>query len=259
VWTRVRQALRAEVSAVTRPEETAAHRAADAGSIRANKLELLERLADDLAHEIKNPLHSMVINLEVLKRRLSRAAPAGGDDVLRYAGVLSEELDRVHRRIELLLRLSRPDRAPEETTLQEVVEELLELIQLEARQHGAHLEFHRGGETDRIRVSRAHLRQIILNLVLHALDRADGDGTLEMAVRGGNGRSELVVCAAPGTGAADGGKPRPSLTGPLAVAAVLAEGVGATISEHIAEDGRTGHTLGLPLVRAAGNKPAART
>ena len=45
---------------------------ADQGTIRENKLELVERLADDLAHEIKNPLHSMVINLEVLRRRLTR-------------------------------------------------------------------------------------------------------------------------------------------------------------------------------------------
>src|SRR5690606_30390207 len=39
--------------------------------IRDNKLALVERLADDLAHEIKNPLHAMVINLEVLRRRIA--------------------------------------------------------------------------------------------------------------------------------------------------------------------------------------------
>jgi len=78
--------------------------------LRANKLDLLERLADGLAHEIKNPLHSMVINLEVLKRRVARADSP--DEVQRYIGVLAGELERVNRRIELLLRLSRPGRRP---------------------------------------------------------------------------------------------------------------------------------------------------
>ena len=35
--------------------------------LHASRYALLSRLADDLAHEIKNPLHSMVINLEVLR------------------------------------------------------------------------------------------------------------------------------------------------------------------------------------------------
>ena len=56
-------------------------------ALRANKLDLLERLADDLAHEIKNPLHSMVINLEVLKRRVARADSP--DEVQRYIVVLA--------------------------------------------------------------------------------------------------------------------------------------------------------------------------
>jgi CheY-like chemotaxis protein len=96
----------AEVSIATQSEDASGARSsAEPVSLRANKLDLLERLADDLAHEIKNPLHSMVINLEVLKRRLNRVKNGEVDDVLRYAGVLGEELDRVHRRIELLLRL----------------------------------------------------------------------------------------------------------------------------------------------------------
>src|SRR5688500_17512833 len=99
--------------------ETPAH--ADPVRLRVNKLELLERLADDLAHDIKNPLHSMVINLEVLRRRAARVGGDEGDDLQRYAGVLSTELERVNRRIELLLRLSRPARAAELASLSDVL------------------------------------------------------------------------------------------------------------------------------------------
>jgi signal transduction histidine kinase len=150
--------------------------AADPLQVRANKLELLERLADALAHEIKNPLHSMVINLEVLKRRLARTPDEGGD-VLRYATVLGEELERVSQRIELLLRLSRPERGePEETTLTELLDEVMELVNLEARHREARVEYQRGAQMVRVRLGRQAARQIILNLVLDALHRCAGGG-----------------------------------------------------------------------------------
>ena len=159
--------------------------------LRANKLDLLERLADDLAHEIKNPLHSMVINLEVLKRRVARADSP--DEVQRYIGVLAGELERVNRRIELLLRLSRPGRGPESTTLNELTEELMELIQLEARHADAQVEYLPEGAPARVFVPREPTRQAILNLVLEVIDHMQRGGTLRMWITERDGRARLAV------------------------------------------------------------------
>lgn len=203
---------------------------ADPNAVRANKLELLERLADALAHEIKNPLHSMVINLEVLKRRLSRVAEGG--DVLRYATVLGEELERVNRRIELLLRLSRPDRGgSDDTTLNELVDEVMELVTLEARNREARVEYDRAGEMARVRVGRQHARQIILNLVLDALDGVGGGDVLQVEIRCDGPRVLLTVTG----GAPAEGSER------MAVAAALAEAVGGRLDL----DGAV-RTLALP-------------
>lgn len=204
---------------------------ADPLQVRANKLDLLERLADALAHEIKNPLHSMVINLEVLKRRLSRA-PAEGGDVLRYATVLGEELERVSQRVELLLRLSRPERgAPEETTLDELLDELMELVALEARHRDASVEYQRADAMVRVRLGRQAARQIILNLVLDALDALSRGQTLRIAVREEEGRAVMTVSGPPSS---EGGER-------LSVAAALAEAVGGRVDL----DG-TERTLVLP-------------
>lgn len=204
---------------------------ADPLQVRANKLDLLERLADALAHEIKNPLHSMVINLEVLKRRLARA-PGEGGDVLRYATVLGEELERVSQRIELLLRLSRPERGePEETTLTELLDEVMELVCLEARHREAHVEYERGTQMVRVRLGRQAARQIILNLMLDALDGLSGGQALHIAIRAEEGRAVLTVSGAPPT---DGGER-------LSVAAALAEAVGGRVDTEGGE-----RTLTLP-------------
>jgi signal transduction histidine kinase len=204
---------------------------ADPIAVRANKLDLLERLADALAHEIKNPLHSMVINLEVLKRRLARA-PTEGGDVLRYATVLGEELERVNRRIELLLRLSRPDRGgSDDTTLNELVDEVMELVTLEARNREARVDYDRAAQMARVRVGRQHARQIILNLVLDALDGLGVGDVLRVEIRC-DGPQVLLSVA--GGAPADGGER-------MAVAAALAEAVGGRVDV----DGAT-RTLVLP-------------
>jgi signal transduction histidine kinase len=167
--------------------------------VRANKLDLLERLADDLAHEIKNPLHSMVINLEVLKRKVTRAA-GESDDLQRYFGVLSGELERVNRRIELLLRMSRPGRAHESATLRDLVEEVMELIQLEARHREAAVDFQPGEGVSRVFVPREPTRQVVLNLVLDALDSAGPGATLRMRLEEGEAGVRMRV-------EAEGGEP----------------------------------------------------
>ena len=98
---------------------------------------MLSRLADDLAHEIKNPLNSMVINLEVLKSRVEKGAT---DAALERAAVLEHEIRRLHTLIESLLRLVRPAREREAAnSVSRVLEELMPLIELRFRL--ARLEF----------------------------------------------------------------------------------------------------------------------
>ena len=188
-------------------------------ALRANKLELLERLSDGLAHEIKNPLHSMVINLEVLKRRVARADSL--EEVQRYIGVLAGELERVNRRIELLLRLSRPGRGPESTTLNELTEELMELIQLEARHADAQVEYLPEGAPARVFVPREPTRQAILNLVLEVIDHMERGGVLRLAIAERDGRARLAVAdsaTAVAAVQADAGARRLAAAGALAAA-----------------------------------------
>jgi signal transduction histidine kinase len=215
--------------------------------LRANKLELLERLADDLAHEIKNPLHSMVINLEVLRRRVMRNGGGEQDDVLRYIGVLSGELDRVNRRIELLLRLSRPGRGAESTTLGELAEELMELVQLEARHRATTVEYDPGLHVVRVHVPREPARQVILNLVLEVIDGLGTGAALRISISEEGGEARLRVT---GTGAAAG---EARFTSRLAVARALAEGLGGRVDPLEGAGGTPNGLRGVELVL-----PAAR-
>jgi signal transduction histidine kinase len=230
-------------------------RRADQASIRENKLTLVERLADDLAHEIKNPLHSMVINLEVLRRRLARLENGGGQELLRYAGVLSSELERVNHSVDLLLWLVRPNRdCDEPTTLFEVLEELRELVELECERNRVALRMELPTTLARARLPGAATRQMLLSLFLRALDDAGRGGTLQVTFAAGPERTQLQFS---GTGPAGGLSNPPLSTGDgsyLAVARELAERLGGSVEvvvpSHVADGragpGATGYVLSLP-------------
>jgi signal transduction histidine kinase len=213
----------------------------EALALRANKLDLLERLADDLAHEIKNPLHSMVINLEVLKRRVARVT-GEQDDVQRYIGVLAGELERVNRRIELLLRLSRPGRGAESTTLNELVEELMELIQLEARHHEATVDYQPGDHAARVHIPREPARQAILNLVLDVIDGLQAGSVLRLSISRVDGSARLAVEGSAGTVETVSGESR------IAAARSLAEAMGGRVDPLLPEGGTPGEAAGAVLV-----------
>jgi signal transduction histidine kinase len=170
---------------------------ADVQAIRANKLALVERLADDLAHEIKNPLHSMVINLEVLRRRIARLQEGEQADLLRYAGVLGGELDRVTHRIDILLRMVRPERGAELTTLAQTIEEMLDLLELERERHGVAIDFLPAPQPLRGHLRREHAWQLTMNLLLEALDSAPPGATLTIRTETHDGRTILHMDTTP--------------------------------------------------------------
>jgi signal transduction histidine kinase len=69
----------------------------------------LQNLAGRVAHEIKNPLNAVAVNLEVVRSRCERGnveSPA----ILPFATAAAGELERVTRLVEAMLALARPAR-----------------------------------------------------------------------------------------------------------------------------------------------------
>ena len=147
--------------------------------LRANRFDLVSRLADDLAHEIKNPLNAIVINLEVLKVRVGRG---DAEAALERAGVIEHEARRLHVMIDRLLQLLRPERddAPG-FALDRVLDELLPLM--EARVRLARNSF--AVECDTaifVPVRRDHFKFAILNLLTAVHERmGENGGTLRLS------------------------------------------------------------------------------
>jgi len=162
--------------------------------IRANRYDVLSRLADDLAHEIKNPLNAIVVNLEVLRRRVQSSA---AEKALERADVIEHEVRRVHALVDQLLQLLRPPKG--ETgpiAIDAVVQSLVSAIQLQAK--AAQVDLSCDAESSLYAQVRAEpMKFALLNLLTYAIDEeARAGGAIRLNVRRVDGTIRVVVhCA----------------------------------------------------------------
>lgn len=158
--------------------------------ILANRFQLVSRLADDLAHEIKNPLHAMVINLELVKRRAQAGDVA---TVLQRADLASGEVMRVNTLIDQLLQLIRPTRAGDRVTdLDATVGEVLPLLSHQARLSRVDLVYQGIGGPVGLPLRRDSVKLFLLNLVSELLESRAG-GKLKIVATADDEGVALVV------------------------------------------------------------------
>lgn len=228
----------------------------DTPELQVNRLELVSRWADDLAHEIKNPLHAMVINLELVKRR------AGGGDpqlIIDRAEVVESELHRVHALLDSLLRLVRPWPQVRTARVQEVFDALLPVFRARARIR--QVDFVHDPGSAFVAIPPGHLAQVLVNLTDNAIDATDEGGRVTTAIETVDGSSVRVIVSDTGRGLPDGpiealfdgGAGREGHSGlGLAISRQLVQHAGGSLSLEPAREG-TGvrAVVTLPLTGSA--------
>jgi len=165
------------------------------------ELAALGSLAANLAHEIRNPLNALSINLELLEEDLaSRKTPA--DTV----GMARQEVGRLSRLVNDFLVYARPATPMlEEFESQALLRDVAALLTPACERAGVALTVADGSV--RILGDRAQLSQVLVNLALNSVQAMESAPTrrVELAARPSDGR---VVLEVSDTGP---GIPRPEL------------------------------------------------
>lgn len=89
--------------------------------------ELVSELVDRMAHQIRNPMQAIAVNLEVVRTRVRREAPELWDELERFAAAADENVRLLSRRLDLLLAAGRR-RPGEEPTVMAPVRLLGDLV-----------------------------------------------------------------------------------------------------------------------------------
>jgi signal transduction histidine kinase len=132
----------------------------------AEEFAALGTLAANLAHEIRNPLNSINLNLELLEEDLTLAE----DEARLSVATTRREVGRLAQLVSDFLTYARPTR-PELVPLRvdRMLKDVREFLAAEARSMGVHLRLTPGLSEGSVLSDEAQLRQVMLNLVINAV------------------------------------------------------------------------------------------
>jgi len=131
----------------------------------AESMAVIGTLASGLAHEIRNPLNSLNLNMQLLDEEL----PPGSAQ-RRMLGITRDEIHRLERLVTDFLLYAKPrrlERAP--TRARELFDSLAEVLGPELERRGARLDIVDRATDVSFEADRAQLQQLLINLVQNAL------------------------------------------------------------------------------------------
>lgn len=169
-------------------ERTNALRASQARSVHQEKLAAFGLLAAGIAHEVGNPLASLSSLLQILRRKDPDPFTAEKLDLA------DRQLGRIQRTIRELVGFSRPASSTfSRFRASEVVEEALGIAKYYHRTKDRTILSDVPADLPPIRAVRDHLTQVVLNLLLNAVDATEPGGRIRITARRDEGCLEILV------------------------------------------------------------------
>ena len=135
---------------------------------RHQQLAEMGTLAAGLAHELKNPLSTLKLNLQLMEEDLA-TLPGAQRSVTRLA-VLKRETDRLRETLDRFLRFAgRIELQQQTVSLNAVIEELVDFVLPQAHAGGVRVLTALDPENPRCRLDVDLFKQALLNLLLNAI------------------------------------------------------------------------------------------
>jgi signal transduction histidine kinase len=163
--------------------------------VRSERLASLGYLAAGVAHEINNPLASIAFCAEGLERRLSdllSRVPREQETIVKYLKMIQEEAFRCKHITQGLLEFSRVGEGERQPTdLVEVVQSVLDMVQHLRNCQGKRIVF-RPAIQPMALANKQEIKQVVLNIVVNALDSMGDDGELTIDLDENGPSAEMV-------------------------------------------------------------------
>lgn len=169
-------------------EDVTEKRAKEARLRRAESLAALTTLTAGVAHEIKNPLGSIGIHLELMKKEMSGKKQIETQKVLENLLIIKEEVDRLNRIVMDFLFTVRPMNAElSYDELNRVVRELLDFMKFELSEAGITVDTDLTKTGPQILMDERYMKQAVLNILKNAISAMPDGGRLRVqTVQKGN-------------------------------------------------------------------------
>jgi two-component system, NtrC family, sensor kinase len=142
--------------------------------VQAAKLAAIGELAASIAHEIKNPLQVLMLQIDMYKR---------GKPLPNWFDMFSKEVRRLFEITRRLMNFSRnisEDFPMEPASVNRAIEDVVAIVQHEFRNHKIEIEMNLNMELPAIMGSANYLQQVFLNLLINARDAMPDGGKINI-------------------------------------------------------------------------------
>jgi len=223
--------------------------------VAAERLATIGKMAAHVTHEIRNPLSSIALNLELLEEQV----PHGDAEATGLFRAIGKEVERLSALSQQYLSFARrPAPLRELEDVGQVALEAAEFVRPELRQEGVALKLEVEPGLPPVPCDESQLKQALFNLLRNAREAMPAGGTVTLGVHK-NGEQALAITV-DDEGAGIDPEVRARLFEPFFTTKKGGTGLGLAITQHIAvshggsiacEPGPSGHgtrfSLELPI------------
>jgi signal transduction histidine kinase len=163
-------------------QQLKAHKALEERYQRSERMAALGELGARLAHEIRNPLHSMSLIIDHLKDRFSPGEPIQAQKFEQYVTNMKIELKRLNKLVSDFLQVSRPSHLDlQPVPVKPLCTQIGQLLEAEIEKHQIHCTIEVYPEDLTVTGDEDLLKTAGLNIALNAIQAMDHGGQLRIA------------------------------------------------------------------------------
>ncbi|CUS78528.1 PAS domain S-box-containing protein [Candidatus Kryptonium thompsonii] len=144
--------------------------------IQAEKLASLGRLSAAIAHEIRNPLSAISVNLQFLLKKF----PEGSQE-RKYLDLTLEGVRRIEKIVEATLNFARPSKPiVKDEDINEVINATLPLVEISTLKKKIEVIPKLEPELPKVKIDFKQIQQVILNILTNAVDAIENSGWIKI-------------------------------------------------------------------------------
>jgi PAS domain S-box-containing protein len=202
--------------------------------LQAERLATVGRMAAKVAHDIRNPLSSISLNVELLGDEVANLSQASNEEIRELLNSIASEVDRLAQMSEEYLEFARiPKLKLQPTDANQLFAELVKRSSLELAAKGITLSTRYQEGLPLIKVDRAQMYRALQNLLRNAIEAMPNGGVLTLSTER-DGDCVLMRVADTGVGIEE--QELPKIFEPFHSTKEFGTGLGLTITRHVVEE-----------------------
>jgi len=162
--------------------------------LHSERLATVGKLAAKVAHEIRNPLSSISLNLELLEDEVAASPVTPGEQTVKLVNSIKSELERLAEITDDYLRLARlPEPRIANESVAEILESLCDLLRGELAERQVEIKTKIEASLPSVLVDRNQLKQALLNILRNAIEAMPTGGQVTVSARRAGDHVEIAI------------------------------------------------------------------